>query len=160
MRVKELEFTHRKRGVVDAQAGLGMLETENFDGLVSLGMNRLESLRNFPDADPSDTQRLTQLAVAARNGSEEARDLLKSELSTAVDLGRALGVLQEPEIDTKVVGNFLVNDQTGAVVFDASDEGPREKEKDANGRLRYVDDGELVFPQIEILEEEISNNYF
>lgn len=81
----------------DAAAALPMAKRGDYEQVIKLGINRLQLLKNFPDADPSDTQRVTQLAIAAKNGSEEAAELLEGELSSAVQVGMDLGVLERPE---------------------------------------------------------------
>ena len=105
----------------DAQAGLNLINDGNYDGFISLGVNRLQSLRNFPDANPEDTQRLVKLGIAARNGDEEAGRLLKNELGSLVEMGQAYGVLKAPE--TKVVGDALVT-ESGEVLY-KGDEAPK-----------------------------------
>jgi hypothetical protein len=94
----------------DAAAGLDLLKSGNIDGFLKLGSQRLQLLQNFPDADPSDTQRLMQLGVAAKNGSKQAAELLKAELETTVDLGRELGIIEMkgPQV---VPGSSIVNGQ-------------------------------------------------
>ena len=84
----------------DAAAGLTLLDEGNYDGLMELGMTRLQGLRGLGAEDPSDTQRLMQLALAARNGSVDAEELLRGELENTVSVGRALGVLETPEPPT------------------------------------------------------------
>ncbi len=144
----------------DAQAALQLAESGNIEGVVKLGINRLQMLRQVaqfdPNVDPSDTQRITQLAIAARNGETEALELLKDELRSTTETGMAMGFLAMPESSTKVVGSFLVDDKTGKVVFDASEEGPRERAQDQNGVLRYIDTGEPVFSQVAAIDRELS----
>ena len=94
---QEMQLARQQALFVDAQAGLQFLEAGNYDEIVELGMNRLQNLQQLGAEDPSDTQRLTQLAIAARNGSEEARELLRNELTSAVNIGRATGMLEAPE---------------------------------------------------------------
>jgi hypothetical protein len=151
----------QKTMFTDANAALQLVKMGNLDGVVQLGINRLQGLQQlaqqFPDIDPSDTQRVTQLAVAARNGDEEALELLTAELESAVQVGQAIGVLEAPETSSKVVGDFLVDDKTGKVIFDASEKEPRERAQDENGVLRFVDTGERVFPQVEKLEDELTD---
>jgi hypothetical protein len=96
-RQQEAAIERQKTMYTDANAALGFAEKGEWDTVVQLGVNRLELLQNFPDADPSDTQRITQLALAARNGNEEAAELVKDELKTAVDIGRSLGIIATPE---------------------------------------------------------------
>lgn len=85
----------------DAAAALQLTKMGNLDAVVQLGVNRLQGLQQlaqqFPDIDPSDTQRVTQLAIAARNGDEEALEHLTGELEQAVQIGQAIGVLEAPE---------------------------------------------------------------
>ena len=94
---QEMQLARQQALFVDAQAGLQFLEAGNYDEIVELGMNRLQNLQQLGAEDPSDTQRLTQLAIAARNGSEEARELLRNELTSTVNIGRATGMLEAPE---------------------------------------------------------------
>lgn len=106
----------------DAEAALNLLDSGNLDQVVQLGMNRAALLRNFPDANPEDTQRLTKLAVAARNGDEEAEKLLRDELETTVEMGRAYGILERPE---RLSGSNLVEvtePGTGRTVYRPADE--------------------------------------
>lgn len=110
----------------DAQASLNLAEQGDYDSVAQLGMNRLQSLQNFPDADPSGTQTVTKLALAARNGNEEAQQLLKEELESTVEIGRSRGILERPERDTKVVGGDLVDAGSGEVVYSGDEESDRD----------------------------------
>jgi len=123
-RQRVAETERQKTVFLDADAGLKLLNDGNFDGLLALGMNRLQSLQGFPGADPSDTQRLTQLAVAAKNGSEEAEELLRSELETAVSTGKALGILQEPELIKLGKGDRLIDPVTNEEIVGPVTEDP------------------------------------
>lgn len=96
-RQQQAAIERQKTMFVDAQAALQFAEKGDYENVVNLGMMRLDLLQNFPDADPSDTRRVTQLALAARNGSREAADLLKAELTNAVEIGRSIGVLETPK---------------------------------------------------------------
>ena len=65
--------------------------------------------------------------------------------------------------DTKVVGNNLVDTQTGESIFTAP-ETPKEKEEgtkeDANGRLRYFGGekhGQFVYPDLEVTPDKSNN---
>lgn len=143
----------------DAQAGLQLLDEGNYDGLVTLGMNRLQSLSQLGAEDPTDTQRLTQLALAARNGNEEAEDLLRAELSSTVSLGRATGALQDPDIpkgasdvgkiEQDLAAGLIDQEQADAAIarLDPEEAGKaRRVLQDAQGVSRFVDTGEPVFP--------------
>lgn len=99
--MQKMVAERQKTMFTDANAALRLLESGNLDGVVQLGINRLQGLQQlsqmFPDIDPSDTQRLTQLAVAARNGEEEAEELLRAELESTVEVGKALGIIEAPK---------------------------------------------------------------
>lgn len=80
----------------DANASLELADMGDWDSVVQLGVNRLESAQQLSVEDMSGTQRLTQLALAARNGNEEAATLFKAEIGSKVNQGRALGLLDDP----------------------------------------------------------------
>jgi len=101
MMSQEMMEKRQKAMFTDANAALQLAESGNIDGVVQLGVQRLQMLKQIaqqdPSVDPSDTQRITQLALAARNGEEEALDLLKDELRSTVQTGQALGFLEAPQ---------------------------------------------------------------
>lgn len=108
----------QKTMYTDAMAGLNLIKAGNLDGFLSLGAQRLQLLgqlaQDDPTIDPSDTQRMMQLGVAAKNGSPEALKLLQDELASVVEVGTAIGVLKAPERDKGVVvGGELRNPYTG-----------------------------------------------
>jgi len=158
---QQMAIERQKTMFTDANSALQLVDQGNLDGVVRLGIQRLQMLKQLseldPSIDPSDTQRVTRLAIAARNGDPEALENLKGELSNTVQMGQAIGVLTPPEVSTKVVGSYLVDDKTGKVIFDASEEGPRERAQDENGVLRYVDDGARVFPEVVGIDKELSS---
>jgi hypothetical protein len=55
------------------------------------------------NANPAETQRVLQIAIAARNGDPDARRLLKGELNSAVKVGVATGVLKIPESEDPMI---------------------------------------------------------
>lgn len=148
----------------DAATALPMAKRGDYEQLIKLGINRLQLLQNYPDADPSDTQRITQLAIAAKNGSEEAAELLVGELSSAVQVGMDLGVLERPEAPMPQspegkqafdrMAGFLTQEEYEDIA--AGRKPARETETDENGYLRFVDTGERVFPQVEMVEEKLT----
>lgn len=151
---QEMAIERQKTMFTDAQAALSLLGQENYDGIVQLGMNRLQLLQGFPDANPEDTQRIMHLALAARNGSEEAQGLLKDELTTTVETGRAIGILQKPEseliasadiTDGQIVERSPSGEITTTQVIEPQVED-RETARDSQDILRYTDDGAPVFP--------------
>lgn len=99
-RQRQLLEQRTQAGFQDAAVGLQFAETGDYDALISLGINRAQNLKNFPDADLSDTQTVTQLAIAARNGDEEAASLLIGELKGFVRDGQTRGYLEKPEEKT------------------------------------------------------------
>jgi hypothetical protein len=156
----------------DANAALQLVKMGNLDGAVQLGLNRLKGLeqlsQQFPDIDPSDTQRVTQLAIAARNGDEEALEHLTAELESTVQVGKALGILatEKPEIipqsAVSPTGQVAMRNADGTLKtetlpgFTAAAE-ERKTAQDQNGILRFVDDGEPVFPEVEKLEADLTD---
>lgn len=139
----------------DAYQGLQFAQSDNYDGVLSLAVNRLETLKNFPDADPSDSQRIAQLSIAARNGDEQAQKLLKQELGAIVNQGQAFGYLQAPKkSESKVVGagDALVS-ETGEELYRAPEAPKKPSQRDEKiaalaGRLRgSVDNPEELATQ-------------
>lgn len=102
---QEMETERQRTLFTAAQTALNLLEDDNFDGLIQFGGQRIQVLQAM-GGDPSDTQRLTQLAMAARNGSDEAKDLLKNELEAAVEIGRGMGILETEEPDLEIMQLF------------------------------------------------------
>jgi len=87
----------------DAESALKLMAAGDLDSVVALGQERLQLLGNFPDADPSDTARLTQFAMQARAGDRNAYNSLSRELLSTVQRGLAMGVLTPPEFRETVV---------------------------------------------------------
>lgn len=104
----------------------------------------------------------------AKHSRQSYQDFLKNPQNELKKMEKLYEVLapeeykafKDEEIKSKVVGNYLVNDTTGNVIFDATDKKPvaKEKVKDANDRWRFVDSGKLVFPQVAKVEEGISGS--
>lgn len=119
---KVAEADRMKTLYTDANAALQLLDSGNIDGVVQLGIGRLQMLNQLrqqdPNINPEDTQRVTQLAIAARNGDEEALNLLRGELSTTVDIGRALQILESPQ--EQIISNSDISDE-GQVTFRSPD---------------------------------------
>lgn len=80
----------------DAESALKLLAAGDLDGVVQLGRERIELLKNF-DADPSDTVRITQLAQLSRAGDRGAYQSLQRELLGAVQRGISMGYITPPE---------------------------------------------------------------
>lgn len=98
---QQMAIERQKTMFTDANSALQLVDQGNLDGVVRLGIQRLQMLRQLseldPNIDPSDTQRVTRLAIAARNGDPEALENLKGELSNTVQMGQAIGVLQSQD---------------------------------------------------------------
>lgn len=103
MQQQEMAEKRQMTMFTDANAALNLLDAGNIDAVVSLGVQRLQALKQMsqfdPSINPADTQRVTQLAIAARNGEEEAKKLLRDELSATVEAGRAMGILETPKVE-------------------------------------------------------------
>lgn len=127
LRQREQGITEQKRAELqarqqamyqDAGAAFQLLQRGDLDGIISLADDRLELLNTFPDADPSDTMRIRDLAIAARQGDPIATRNLATELTSATSTGYAMGILKRPEVDSVVVDGRLVNRSTGDVIFE------------------------------------------
>ena len=111
IRQREQQMTQRKREELqarqiamyqDAGAAYQLLQQQDLDGIINLANDRLEILQTFDDADPSDTMRILENAMAAKAGDPIALRNLATELTGAASAGRAMGILQAPEEDTRV----------------------------------------------------------
>jgi len=112
IRQREQQMTQRKREELqarqiamyqDAGAAYQLLQQQDLDGIINLANDRLEILQTFDDADPSDTMRILENAMAAKAGDPIALRNLATELTGAASAGRAMGILQAPEEDTRVL---------------------------------------------------------
>ena len=131
LRQREQGITEQKRAELqarqqamyqDAGAAFQLLQRGDLDGIISLADDRLELLQTFPDADPSDTMRIRDNAIAARQGDPIALRELATELTSATSTGYATGILQRPEELTPegvVVGGNLVDKRTGNILYQA-----------------------------------------
>ena len=106
----------------DAYAAQQLLANGDYDGIVKLGITRLTMLQGL-NADPAETQRVLKIAIAARNGNDEAKALLKGSLDSAVKVGTATGVLkfQKPSDyssaeDATGVRRYTEGPNTGQIV--------------------------------------------
>jgi hypothetical protein len=104
----------------DAGAAYQLLQQQDLDGIINLANDRLEILQTFDDADPSDTMRILENAMAAKAGDPIALRDLATELTGAASAGRAMGILQAPEVRQPkgvVVNGNLVDEQTGDILY-------------------------------------------
>jgi hypothetical protein len=136
IRQREQQMTQRKREELqarqiamyqDAGAAYQLLQQRDFDGIINLANDRLEILQTFDDADPSDTMRILENAMAAKAGDPIALRNLTLELTGAASAGRAMGILQAPEVRQPkgvVVNGNLVDEQTGDILYQSPAEAP------------------------------------
>lgn len=121
----------------DAAAFDRLAANDNFSGIVNLGTQRLSLLRQFPGADPSNTQEIVQLAMAAGNGDEQASALLKEMLGTYRILGEEMGVIDRPETPTSrtdlgdiqadLDAGFITPEQADALRSEATTDAPADQ---------------------------------
>ena len=134
IRQREQQMTQRKREELqarqqamyqDAGAAFKLLQQGDLDGIISLANDRLELLQTFDDPDPSDTMRILENAMAAKAGDPIAISNLAKELTSAVSVGYASGILKRPEVESVVVNGNLVDKRTGDIIYQApvADEG-------------------------------------
>jgi hypothetical protein len=154
---KRAELQARQQAMYqDAATGLQLLAVGDLDGLIELGEDRLQLLQTYPDADPSDTQRIIQLARFSKQGDPVALRNLATELTSATTRGISMGLVQMPEAQKPVVvgkGETLVNPMTGEQIFQGvAETSDRRTAPDQYGVLRYMDNGEAVYPNVEAPE--------
>ena len=110
-RQKRAELQGRQQAMYqDAATGLQLLSAGDLDGLIALGEDRLQLLQTYPDADPSDTQRIIQLARFAKQNDPVALRNLTMELTAATSRGLRMGLVQMPEPQI-IPGSSVVNGQ-------------------------------------------------
>lgn len=88
------EQQRRETVFTDSQSALNFARQGRFDLVTQLGQSRLESAGQFPDADFSDTEQLTQMAQLAQEGNTEAQENLLATLENNVQIGEGLGILE------------------------------------------------------------------
>jgi hypothetical protein len=111
---KRAELQARQQAMYqDAATGLQLLRKGDLDGLIALGEDRLQLLQTYPDADPSDTQRIIQGARFAKQGDPVALYNLAMELTAATSRGLSMGLVQMPEAQKPQIipGSSVVNGQ-------------------------------------------------
>jgi hypothetical protein len=109
---KRAELEARQKAMYqDAGAAFQLLQTGDLDGIIRLGQDRLEMLKTFPDADPSDTARVVQNAMNAKSGDPMALRNLATELTGAYSRGAAMGYIQPPAGPEIVPGSSIVDGQ-------------------------------------------------
>ena len=121
---------------------------ENIDGIISLANDRLEMLATFPDADPSDTMEVLNLASAAKAGDPFALPKLTQILYGAANTAVSMGLVPQkaaPEIikgGDLYRGQVVTRDAAGNVTMtapegmDATNYIDPDEQKDARTYIR------------------------
>jgi hypothetical protein len=163
---KRAELQARQQAMYqDAATGLQLFRKGDLDGLIALGEDRLQLLQTYPDADPSDTQRIIQLARFSKQGDPVAQRNLAMELTTATARGISMGLVQMPEAQkpeiipgsSVVNGQIITQDAMGNLVAQIpegftptpAETSDRRTAEDQNGVLRFIDTGEPVYPNVQ-----------
>ena len=119
---KRAELQARQQAMYqDAATGLQLVRKGDLDGLIALGEDRLQLLQTYPDADPSDTQRIIQLARFAKQNDPVALRNLAMELTAATSRGLSMGLVKMPEAQiipssSVVNGQIITQDAMGNFV--------------------------------------------
>lgn len=79
----------------DASSALNFANSGRFDQILALGGSRMQASGAFPDADMTDTKQVMQLAKMAQEGKQGAAERLKAFLTDQVEVGRAMGFLEQ-----------------------------------------------------------------
>ena len=94
---KQAELVAREKAMYqDAAIGLQLLESGQLQQLDDLGRDRMDQLRQFPDAVPNDTLRMLALNKLAMGGDRVALGQLHAELISANKAGQIKGYLTTP----------------------------------------------------------------
>ena len=94
---KQSELVAREKAMYqDAAIGLQLLESGQLQQLDDLGRDRMDQLRQFPDAVPNDTLRMLALNKLAMGGDRAALGQLHAELISANKAGQIKGYLTAP----------------------------------------------------------------
>lgn len=160
---KRAELQARQQAMYqDAATGLQLLRKRDFDGLIALGEDRLQLLQTYPDADPSDTQRIVQNARFAKQGDPVALRNLAMELTAATSRGLSMGIIKMPEAQKPMIvgADETVFDPVTNTALYTGPGKPSERKtaEDQNGVLRFIDTGEPVYPDVQTQPIE-SNTY-
>lgn len=92
--MQQLSEARTKAMYQDAGAAYQMLQGNNYQGIIDLANDRLSILRRLPGSDPSDTQRVLQLAQNAMAGDTNAKAQLYDVLGNAYSTGVSRGLTQ------------------------------------------------------------------
>jgi hypothetical protein len=151
---KRAELQARQQAMYqDAATGLQLLSAGDLDGLIALGEDRLQLLQTYPDADPSDTQRIIQNARFAKQGDPVALRNLATELTSATSRGLSMGLIKMPEAQKPMIvgaDETVFDPVTGESLYTGPGKpADRKTAEDQNGVLRFIDTGEPVYPNVQ-----------
>jgi len=151
---KRAELQGRQQAMYqDAATGLQLVRAGDLDGLIALGEDRLQLLQTYPDADPSDTQRIIQLARFAKQNDPVALRNLAMELTAATSRGLSMGLIKMPEAQKPMIvgaDETVFDPVTGEALYTGPGKpADRKTAEDQNGVLRFIDNGEPVYPNVQ-----------
>lgn len=142
---QKMDLERQKTVFTDSLSALNFAKQGRFDLVAQLGQNRLEMSQNFPGADFSDTQMLTEIAGMAAQGDTEAQQRLIDTLENNVEIGRGLGIIEAPDekfsattvylpggltVQTTSTGRKVVSDaQENVLEGQAADQAIKEAEE-------------------------------
>jgi hypothetical protein len=90
------------------------------DNIIQLAEDRLDALSNYPDADPSDTLQVLELARQVRDGTDpNAVRSLSQILVPAASIYRQRFAPQQEQERGVVVNDKVVNPMTGEVIYES-----------------------------------------
>jgi len=122
---KRMELEARQRAMYeDANTAFGFLSNpelnyeQRADNIIRLAEDRLDALSNYPDADPSDTLQVLDLANQMRDGTDPtAVTRLAKILAPAYQIYKQRYAPQQEQERGVVVDGNLVGQNTGRVIY-------------------------------------------
>ena len=124
---RRAELEARQRAMYeDANTALQFLANpeltyeQRADNIIQLAEDRLDALSNYPDADPSDTLQVLELARQVRDGTDpNAVRSLSQILVPAASIYRQRFAPQQEQERGVVVNDKVVNPMTGDVIYES-----------------------------------------
>ena len=146
---KRAELEARQRAMYeDANTAFGFLSNpeltyeQRAENIIRLSEDRLDALSNYPDADPSDTMQVLDLATQMRDGTDPtAVNRLSQILLPAYSIYKQRYAPQQEQERGVVVGGNLVGQNTGRLMYQAPSETPQEPAAVQSLRIRASESG-------------------
>jgi len=146
---RRAELEARQRAMYeDANTALQFLANpeltyeQRADNIIQLAEDRLDALSNYPDADPSDTLQVLELARQVRDGTDpNAVRSLSQILVPAASIYRQRFAPQQEQERGVVVGGNLVGQNTGRLMYQSPTETPPEPAAVQSLRIRASESG-------------------